>query len=163
MVPSKPKTGRARWVLPAALAAVAGVLAAAAWGLFGAFETGKGGADASDPAQVARGQAVYAQYCASCHGAKLEGQPNWQTRLPNGRLPAPPHDESGHTWHHPDADLFEVTKNGLKNIAPPDYQSDMPAYAGILTDDQIRDVLAYIKSTWPPEIRARQARLNLRS
>lgn len=107
-----------------------------------------------DPAQLALGQKIYAQHCAACHGAKLEGQPNWQKRLPNGRLPAPPHDESGHTWHHPDEVLFAITKHGLvPPYAPPGYQSDMPAFAGILSDDEIRAVLAYIESHWTdPEL-----------
>src|SRR5690242_532122 len=115
MTPSKPKTGRARRILPVALAAAicVGLLAMAGIRLLGVFEAARGQADANDPAQVENGQLVYAEYCASCHGEKLEGQPNWQRRLPNGRLPAPPHDESGHTWHHPDDHLFEVTKYGL--------------------------------------------------
>jgi mono/diheme cytochrome c family protein len=57
-------------------------------------------ADPADPQQVARGKAVYAARCASCHGVNLEGQPNWRERLPNGRSPAPPHDDGGHTWQH---------------------------------------------------------------
>ena len=98
---------------------------------------------------VKLGAWVYTQNCAACHGAKLEGQPNWRVRLPNGRLPGPPHDESGHTWHHPDQVLFGITKNGL---APPyaskDYESDMPAFGGKLSDDEIWAVLAYVKSHW---------------
>lgn len=113
-------------------------------------------------ARLASGQALYAEQCAACHGAKLEGQPNWRERLPNGRLPAPPHDVSGHTWHHPDSDLFAMTKHGLEPFAPPGYQSDMPAFADKLTDQQIHDVLAYIKSTWPPEIQAKQAAISQR-
>ena len=62
----------------------------------------EGVANANDAAQVARGEALYAKHCASCHGANLEGQPDWKKRLANGRLPAPPHDMTGHTWHHPD-------------------------------------------------------------
>jgi len=116
--------------------------------------------DPDDKAQVAQGQTVYAAQCARCHGANLEGQPNWQQRLANGRLPAPPHDASGHTWHHPDAQLFAITKHGLGPYAPAGYQSDMPAFADILTDEQIAAVLAYIKSTWPADIRERQARIN---
>ena len=58
------------------------------------------------------GARIYALHCASCHGMKLEGQPNWRQRLANGRMPAPPHDESGHTWHHPDEVLFGITKRG---------------------------------------------------
>src|SRR4051812_48817691 len=58
--------------------------------------------DPHDSGLVDRGKIVYAQHCASCHGANLEGQPDWQHRMPNGRWPAPPHDATGHTWHHPD-------------------------------------------------------------
>jgi mono/diheme cytochrome c family protein len=116
--------------------------------------------DPGDAAQVALGRSVYAAQCARCHGASLEGQPDWRIRLPNGRLPAPPHDASGHTWHHPDAQLFGITKQGLAPFVEPGYESDMPAYEGILTDAEIAAVLAYIKSTWPPDIRARHARIN---
>lgn len=98
---------------------------------------------------LALGAKIYAQQCAACHGAKLEGQPDWRRRLPNGRMPAPPHDESGHTWHHPDEVLFGITKHGLvPPYAPPDYQSDMPAFGGRLSDDEIRAVLAFIESHW---------------
>jgi len=113
---------------------------------------------ADDPRQVALGSSVYAARCAQCHGANLEGQPDWQQRLANGRLPAPPHDASGHTWHHPDEILFGITKNGMTPYAPAGYQSDMPAFAGVLTDDEIAAALAYIKSRWPADVRARQAR-----
>ena len=116
--------------------------------------------DPDDQAQVAQGQSIYAAQCARCHGANLQGQPNWQQRLANGRLPAPPHDASGHTWHHPDAQLFGITKHGLGPYAPAGYQSDMPAFEGTLSDDQIAAVLAYIKSKWPADIRERQARIN---
>jgi mono/diheme cytochrome c family protein len=117
------------------------------------------GADATDPALVALGEAVYAAQCASCHGVHLEGQADWRRRLPNGRLPAPPHDAAGHTWHHPDRELFEITKQGPAAIVP-GYESDMPAFKGVLDDREIWAVLAYIKGAWPAEIRARQERIN---
>jgi mono/diheme cytochrome c family protein len=98
--------------------------------------------------EVATGRALYARHCASCHGAALEGQPNWQERLPGGRMPAPPHDASGHTWHHPDDVLFRITRDGVAAVVP-GYESDMPAFAGVLSDTEIRAVLAFIKSTWP--------------
>lgn len=98
--------------------------------------------------QVDRGKVVYGEQCSRCHGVNLEGQPNWMERLPNGRLPAPPHDASGHTWHHSDAQLFRITKEGLAAIAP-GYQSDMPAFGAVLSDEDIRAVLEFIKSTWP--------------
>lgn len=106
-------------------------------------------ADPGDAVRVARGAGLYAQQCASCHGANLEGQPEWRRRLPNGRLPAPPHDETGHTWHHPDRLLFTITRNGLvPPHAPKGYVSDMPAFAGQLSDDEIWAALAFIKSRW---------------
>lgn len=113
-----------------------------------------------DPRQVARGERIYGQHCASCHGLRLEGQADWRSRKADGRLPAPPHDMSGHTWHHPDEQLFRITKHGLKPpLAPEGYESDMPAFEGVLTDAQIRAVLAFIKSHWPAHIRERQTRL----
>jgi mono/diheme cytochrome c family protein len=118
-------------------------------------------ADPAEPRLVALGEAVYRQHCASCHGARLEGQPDWRARKPDGRLPAPPHDESGHTWHHSDAQLFGLTKVGLKPpLAPAGYASDMPGFAGILSDEQIWAVISYIKSTWPPHIRDHQRRID---
>ena len=114
--------------------------------------------DPESPSLVVRGTAVYAQHCASCHGAKLEGQPDWRKRLPNGRLPAPPHDATGHTWHHSDKQLFDMTKNGTAGMVP-GYETDMPAYKDILGDADIHAVLSFIESTWPSDIRARQARV----
>src|SRR4051812_1111037 len=105
-------------------------------------------ADPKDATRLALGAKVYAQDCAACHGAKLEGQPNWRERLPNGRMPAPPHDEEGHTWHHTDEVLFAITKNGLKDYAPPGYQSDMPAFGSQLSDVEIWAVLSFIASHW---------------
>lgn len=107
-------------------------------------------------AQIAMGQDLYTANCASCHGGDLEGQPDWKRRLDNGRMPAPPHDESGHTWHHADRQLFTITKLGVSAIVP-GYESDMPAFGGILTDDEIVAVLAFIKSTWPERQRGFQA------
>jgi mono/diheme cytochrome c family protein len=106
--------------------------------------------------QVAIGHDLYSANCASCHGANLEGQPDWRRRNENGRMPAPPHDASGHTWHHADRPLFTITKLGLGAVVP-GYDSDMPAFEGILSDAEIVAVLAYIKSTWPERERGFQA------
>lgn len=113
-----------------------------------------------DRAAVEKGRTVYEQACASCHGANLEGQPKWRQRQTNGRLPAPPHDASGHTWHHPDQQLFEITKYGTAKFAPPGYESDMPGFEDQLSDREILASLAYIKSTWPPDIQRRHSQMS---
>ena len=113
-----------------------------------------------DQSYVARGEKVYRMACASCHGADLQGQANWRERGADGLLPAPPHDPSGHTWHHPDRVLFDLTKLGVKPFAGPDYQSAMPAFQDRMSNDDIIAVLSFIKSTWPPEIRQRQDAIN---
>lgn len=107
----------------------------------------------TDPVVVAEGKDIYSVQCAGCHGIALQGQPNWMQRKPDGRLPAPPHNASGHTWHHSDGDLFKIVKDGVQAFAGQDYKTDMPAFSNELKDDQIRSVIAYIKSTWPEKQR----------
>lgn len=117
-------------------------------------------ADPADKAQVELGTKVYAVQCAACHGKNLEGQPDWRRRLPNGRLPAPPHDDSGHTWHHSEELLFNITKFGLvPPHAPGGYESDMPAFAGKLSDKEIYAVLAYVMSRWSDEVTSARAEM----
>ncbi|MBU3987775.1 MAG: c-type cytochrome, partial [Gammaproteobacteria bacterium] len=116
-----------------------------------------GGADGPDALAVMEGEAIYRAECATCHGNKLEGQPEWRTPRPDGKLPAPPHDATGHTWHHPMELLLAITKLGMvPPHAPQGYVSDMPALGGKLSDRQIQRVLLYIESQWPPDIRAQR-------
>jgi len=124
------------------------------------FGPGTSGADAGDAGMVALGRAVYTEHCAACHGKALEGEPNWRTPKADGTLPAPPHDDSGHTWHHGDALLFRYTKEGGAAIAPAGFKSGMPGFGGTLSDAQIWAVLAFIKSTWPEPVRRRQDLMN---
>lgn len=114
-----------------------------------------------DPAVIAAGRKIYGAHCAACHGVRLEGQPNWRERDSSGRLPAPPHDAGGHTWHHPDEVLFRITKYGVAKAANlKDYESAMPAYEGVLSDAEIIAVLSWIKSQWPRDIRRQQEEVN---
>ena len=110
-----------------------------------------------DAETLAEGRAIYEAHCAACHhGAELEGQPDWRSPHPSGRLPAPPHDASGHTWHHPDDVLFRIVKEGTAAIVGGGYESDMPGFGDVLSDTEIRAVLKYIKSTWPERERTYQ-------
>lgn len=113
----------------------------------------------SDSQLVARGTIVYQAHCASCHGANLEGQANWWRRNADGTLLAPPHDATGHTWHHSDDLLFKITKWGSTSVVGPNYKSNMPGFSEVLNDGDIWAVLAYIKSSWPVEIQEAQAAL----
>ena len=117
----------------------------------------------SDSRVVSQGSLIYKQYCASCHGRNLEGERNWKSRLPDGTLPAPPHDESGHTWHHPDKLLFNLTKKGTEKFVGENYKSKMLGFEKILTDAQIVAVLSYIKSRWSEKVRKRHDQTNKRS
>lgn len=117
-------------------------------------------ADAGNNEAVAQGAVLYGEYCASCHGENLEGQPNWKTPQEDGTLPAPPHDDNGHTWHHPDALLFDITKRGGQASAPANFKSAMPAFAATMSDSEIWATLSYIKSRWSLTSQARQGRLN---
>jgi S-disulfanyl-L-cysteine oxidoreductase SoxD len=105
-------------------------------------------ADPRNVEQVALGRKLYEQHCSSCHGARLEGQPDWQEPLPNGRMRAPPHDESGHTWHHPDCELERIVLDGMP---PRPGVPTMPAFSDQLDEDDIEAILAHIKTWWEPE------------
>lgn len=113
---------------------------------------------------IRTGQALYAAHCASCHGANLEGESNWKEQNPDGTFRAPPHDATGHTWHHPDEQLIQAIRLGGSRL-PEEVggTSPMPAFDQILTDNEIRAVLAYIKSYWPDEIQATQWELSVQS
>ncbi|UWQ90391.1 cytochrome c [Rhodobacteraceae bacterium M382] len=114
----------------------------------------------ADNADPAAGEALYQANCASCHGVNLQGQPNWRSQGDDGLLPAPPHDKTGHTWHHGDGLLFSYTKLGGKEALAQqgvDFDSGMPGFGDQLSDQQIWDILTYIKSTWPDRERELQA------
>ena len=109
---------------------------------------------------ISAGQTLYAESCAACHGASLEGQEDWQSPGPDGKLPAPPHDKQGHTWHHGDGLLFTYTKlGGQETMAQQgmEFESGMPGFGEQFTDAEIWNILGYIKSTWPDRVQEMQA------
>lgn len=104
-----------------------------------------------DAEMIRVGEALYLQECAECHGSDLRGAPNWKTPNADGSYPPPPHDGSGHTWHHSDATLVELIQNGSGFE-----QSRMPQFAGRLSEEQVLAVLEYLKSHWGDQERAFQ-------
>jgi mono/diheme cytochrome c family protein len=117
-------------------------------------------ADADNPAAVGRGRDLYRAHCANCHGRRLEGQALWTLRDQFFHQRAPAHDDRGHTWQHSDQELLAITRTGRLTGMPDDVISHMPAFARSLDDQQILDILAFIKSRWSIGIRAAQSTLN---
>lgn len=113
-----------------------------------------------DPVYVKLGQKIYMDQCASCHGVNLEGQEGWRDKMVDGMRLAPPHDKSGHTWHHPDELLYNLTKYGFEAMIGRKYKVSMPVYDGLLKDEEIIAALSYIKSTWPDDVRQTHDRIN---
>lgn len=137
-----------RWLVTLLIAAASPGLAAHDW----------------EGRDITAGQTLYSETCASCHGENLEGQPNWRSPDADGVLPAPPHDGTGHTWHHDNDLLFEYTKHGgqaaLATRGVKNFKSGMPAFQDHLSDEDIWDILAYIRSTWPDKQQQAQASRN---
>ncbi len=102
--------------------------------------------------QVKKGADLFAQNCASCHGAKGEGTKNWKTPDDNGVYPPPPINGKGHAWHHDLALLRGTVKNGGKPVG-----GTMPAFGDRLSKEDIDAVIAYVQSLWPEEIYQRWA------
>jgi mono/diheme cytochrome c family protein len=102
-----------------------------------------------DAERITTGELLYAQYCASCHGYKLEGAPDWKTPLEDGAFPPPPQDSSGHTWHHSDTLLLDIIANG----GDPSTNSRMPAFKDQLSTIEMVAILDFIKSSWGEEER----------
>ena len=117
--------------------------------------------DSIESSQIKRGKVVSNKFCSLCHGRSLEGQPNWRKQKDDGKLPAPPLNGTGHTWHHADKLLFGIIKEGLvPPYGPPNYKTDMPAWGTTLSDEDIWAVLTYIKSRWPAEAQKIQKEIN---
>lgn len=118
-----------------------------------ACRTERAGPPALDAERVALGRRVYAHYCASCHGAQGEGAPDWEVRDARGELPPPPHGPAGHTWKHSDAMLYRIISEGWRDPFNKTDQLTMPAFAAVLSPEEIRAVVTYLKTLWTEEQR----------
>lgn len=116
-----------------------------------------------DPGEVALGRQVYLQNCAACHRPNAEGAPNWTQPDALGNLPPPPHDDSGHTWRHGDAELASIIRNGMRDVFNKTPELTMPPFKDRLSDEEIAAVIAYFKSLWSPEHRQYQEEQNQRA
>ena len=114
------------------------------------------GGGARDARHTVAGKRIYAAQCASCHGPRGEGQPEWDRPNAAGEMPAPPHDRRGHTWKHSDAMLYRIVANGWRDPFNKTRRLTMPAFERTLSAQEIRDVIDYLKPMWTSEQRSFQ-------
>lgn len=96
---------------------------------------------AAIPLSLAEGARLYAQNCQRCHGdrdgvGKLNGVPS--------------HGADGHTWGHVDSALIIKVKQGTPDSADVDPLIRMPAWGDRLSDHEIAEIIATIKTWWDP-------------
>jgi mono/diheme cytochrome c family protein len=124
---------------------VARIRAAAALVVLAGTLTGCGASGGAVAAHEARGAELYDRHCVTCHGGATGG----------GISDVPPvHNAEGHTWHHADCDLVDITLQGLP---PREGHPRMPAFEGRLDEEDVRAIVSHIKTWWEPEQRAHQA------
>ncbi len=99
--------------------------------------------------EIIEGSELYAANCQVCHG---------DSNGAGGRGGAPIHNEKGHTWHHPDAQLRGWVLNGKLGFGSP----GMPALGDKLTEPEVDAILTFIKSWWTTDQRDSQADISER-
>ena len=97
---------------------------------------------------ISKGKIAYENNCISCHMINLVGAENWKGVDEDGNQKAPPLNGTGHTWHHDDKTLHSIIKYGLAKLVE-GYEGKMMGFEESLSDKDIDNVLAYIKSYWP--------------
>lgn len=104
-----------------------------------------GGGDAESPQP---GAELYAESCQTCHGDPVTGE---------GRVSPenPAHGPGGHTWHHADGQLVDLV---LGRFTYPG--REMPSFAETLSDQDVIDILAYLKQGWTSEQREYQSEVS---
>ena len=130
-----------RWL--AALLAVVAVSSAVVG--CGAAEPSAGEAPPVGEAGQRSGAQIFAAVCATCHGERGDGASDWKVRDEDGRLPPPPLNGDGHTWHHADGVLYQIVRDGGSAFGA---GSNMPAFGETLTREEIIAVLEYVKTLW---------------
>lgn len=117
-----------------------------------------------DPVTLATGEQVYQRHCAECHGTGLQGETNWPNPNPDGTMSAPPHSVLGYTWTRSDQEIYQIIMNGGSEIAEAlGGEGRMPAFDDVLTDAEVWAVMAYIKESWPDDLRQMQWQITQRA
>ena len=104
-------------------------------------------AQPSRPASAHPGRAVYVKHCATCHGETGGSDGPGAAALP---IRPPPFTDGRLLNPLPDDFLYRVVKDGAAavGLAP-----QMPGFGPFLTDREIRDVVAYVRTLAVPPYR----------
>ncbi len=110
------------------------------------------------PERITAGRRVFEENCQACHGEKGRGEKpgDIHARDENGLPVAPPLDDSGHAWHHADAQLAQTIREGSPR------NERMIAWKDLLNGEAVRNVVAYVKSLWSFRSLACQGRRHMR-
>ncbi len=100
-------------------------------------------APAASPAPV-QADALYKQYCASCHGPDGKGNGPAAAALP---VKPADHTNPAAMSKISDAELFKAIKEGGQAVGK---SPAMPPWGGTLKDEQIRALVAYVRSLAKP-------------
>ena len=75
---------------------------------------------------VDQGREIFLQKCMGCHG-----------EAGDGKLPGPPNFKEGEAFFKSETNIMDIVRDG-KGV--------MPAFGGLLSDEDIRNVAAYVKN-----------------
>jgi cytochrome c oxidase cbb3-type subunit 3 len=89
---------------------------------------------------AAKGKAKYAEVCAACHGASGKGDGPAAASLPTKPRD---HTDGAYMGKLKDQQIFDFIKRGGQALGKSPL---MPPWGGQLTDEQIQDLVAYIRS-----------------
>jgi mono/diheme cytochrome c family protein len=101
------------------------------------------------PVQLAQGEKLYQENCASCHGVKAEGDVSWRQPNADGNFPPPPLNGTGHAWHHSAEVLKSVIREGSLGG-----KGTMPGWAGELSEQEMDAVISWFQSLWDKQVYA---------
>lgn len=100
--------------------------------------------------QTALGGRLFQADCASCHGAQAQGHPGWQ--VPGGgpvTVAASPLNGTGDAWKRSRQQFIYTIEHGARLK---DGTQVMPAWKDRLSTAQIRYIVAWFQSLWPPQV-----------
>jgi mono/diheme cytochrome c family protein len=98
------------------------------------------GSPSTSKAFIERGEKIYTQYCLSCHQADASGVPQLNPPLKNTAYVL-----------GEESRLIHIVLNGFSDgveINGDSYTNPMPPFGAILKDEEIADVLTYVRNSF---------------